>query len=436
MPEFLRLLAPQEARELLFHNLMQSNLGTEQLGTAAALDRVTAADLTAPHPLPEFARATVDGYALAAADTNGASDSLPAYLTLHGEVPMGAEPPFGLGKSECMLIHTGGMLPASADAVVMLEHTQISREAAPAVSRMPDAPTEIEVLRPVAVGENVIQIGEDVKTGQIVVRKGTLLRAAEIGGLMALGLTSLAVVRKPRVGLISSGDEVVSPDQQPGLGQVRDVNTYTLSSVIAKWGGMPVSYGIVRDQPALLEQAARRAISECDAVIVSAGSSASVRDQTASVIDALGAPGVLVHGVNTRPGKPTILGVCDGKAVVGLPGNPVSALVNAYLFVLPIMERLLGLPADRIRPSVHARLATNLSSESGREDWWPVALRRIAATSVAYSPGKHGDVDWVAEPVFGRSNLIFTLAAADGLLRIPAEMNGLSSGDVAEVFLL
>ena len=448
MPEFLQLLSPREARTRLLSNLGLSGLEPERIETAASLDRISAEDMLAPHPLPEFARATVDGYAVMAEDTYGATDSLPAYLRLSGEVPMGSAPSSAVAKGECLLIHTGGMMPDRANAVVMLEHTQVARGAPSRLSQdgvstgtkhnaaaVDTDAAEIEVLKSVAVGENVIRVGEDVASGQVVIAEGTRIRAAEIGGLMALGLIHVPVRTKPRVGLISSGDEVVPADRRPNPGQVRDVNAHTLTAAISKWGGTPVFYGIVPDQPALLERTAGRALRECDCVVITAGSSASARDQTAEVINALGRPGVLVHGVNTRPGKPTILGVCDGKAVIGLPGNPVSALVNAYLFLLPLIDALLGLPPDRPHSVVTARLALNLASEAGREDWWPVRLKRspVLPGSADLLEGKAG---WTAEPIFGRSNLIFTLAAADGLLRIPAELTGLNAGAVTEVFLL
>jgi len=215
--------------------------------------------------------------------------------------------------------------------VVMLEYTQ----------RIAST-DEIEIFKSVADGENVIRIGEDVAKDQAVIPKGTILRPAEIGGLMALGITSLPVARKPKVGLISTGDEVIEPGQRPRPGQVRDINSYTLGALIEKSGGVPIRYGIFGDQFEVLKEAAARALSECDVIIITAGSSASTRDMTAEVIRQLGEPGVLVHGINTRPGKPTILGACEGKAVIGLPGNPVSALVNGYLFIVPVIETLLG----------------------------------------------------------------------------------------------
>ncbi len=244
---------------------------------------------------------------------------------------MGRAPDFSLNRTQAALIHTGGMLPDGADAVVMVETTQNTR------------PGEIEVLRAVAVGENILQAGEDVASGSEVIPAGTLLRSMEIGGLAALGRMTIQVAARPRIAILSSGDEVVSPEQSPQPGQVRDVNSYTLAALVEKEGGSPVLYGIIRDQRTELEQAVRRALAECDAVVITAGSSASTRDLTADVIQAMGQPGVLVHGVNVKPGKPTILGVCGGKAVIGLPGNPVSALVIARIFVVPVIHHLLGM---------------------------------------------------------------------------------------------
>jgi len=413
MPEFLTLLPPDDARTLLLSHLAPLQADSELIDSARALDRVTAEDVFAPHALPEFPRSTVDGYAVRARDTFGATDSLPGYLTLIGEVPMGDTPEFKIQQSQCALIHTGGMLPEGADAVVMLEYTQSAHE------------NEMEITRAVADGENVIKVGEDVKAGQTVILRGIRLRPAEIGGLMALGIIRLRVARKPRIGLISSGDEVVAPNQSPRRGQVRDVNAYTLAALIAKSGGEAVQYGIVSDNISALKTVSAQAFAECDVVIITAGSSASTRDMTAEVIGTLGAPGVLVHGINTRPGKPTILGMCNGKAVIGLPGNPVSALVNGYLFVVPVIEKLLGaLPGPQA--TVIARLTVNLPSQAGREDWWPVKIVNHKSEIANYD----------AEPIFGKSNLIFTLAAADGLLRISPDATGLSAGEAVEVILI
>ena len=410
MPEFLELIPPPEALARLFDTL-RPRPEAEKVASKDALGRVTLVPQVAPHPLPSFPRSTVDGYALRAMDTYGAGEALPAYLQLIKEVPMGAAADFSIAPAQCALIHTGGMLPKGADAVVMVEHTQIARQG------------EVEILRAVAQGENVLKVGEDVLEGQEVLPAGVRLRPAEIGGLMALGITSLTVAKRPRVGIISSGDEVISPESELEPGQVRDVNAYTLSALIEQVGGIPKGYGIIPDDESALRASAASALEECEVVVITAGSSASTRDLTAQVIDSLGEPGVLVHGVNVRPGKPTILAVCNNKVMIGLPGNPVSALVIASLFVSPVVEVLMGLQRTRPRPSVSAQLTLNLASQAGREDWVPVQL--ISALE-----------GYQADPVFGKSNLIFTLSRADGLVRIPADANGLAAGESVKVFFL
>jgi len=417
MPEFLNLLPPAEALQRLLLSLPAASSIPEIVATNYALGRVTAVPVHAPHPLPSFPRSTVDGYAVRAADTYGASESLPGYLLLAGEVSMGTVAKINLAPSHCALIHTGGMLPEGADAVVMVEYTQASRTG------------EIEILRTVARGENILQVGEDVGMGEEVIPEGTRLRPAEVGGLMALGLTQVVVMQKPRVGIISTGDEIISPEKELQPGQVSDVNTYTLSALVQECGGQPVGYGICPDRVDALESVVAQALVECDTVVITAGSSASTRDLAAQVINSLGQPGVLVHGVNIRPGKPTILAVCDGKAVIGLPGNPVSALVIASLFVVPVVESLLRLHSSvrlhqkQLRPSIPARLTVNIPSQAGREDWVPV---RLTNTIAGYE----------AEPVFGKSNLIFTLVRADGLICIPPDVTGLSTGEVVDVNIM
>lgn len=239
---------------------------------------------------------------------------------------------------------------------------------------------------------------------------------------MALGIIQVRVMPKPRVAILSTGDEVVSPEQQPAAGQVRDVNSYTLGALVSRSGGQPIRYGIIGDSAGELEAAARRAHSEANLVVIAAGSSVSARDITADVISRLGEPGILVHGVSIRPGKPTVLAVCAGVPVIGLPGNPVSALVVAGLFLLPAVRKLLGLRGPLWPAVMQARLTSNVSSTTGREDYLPV---RLEVTPEGL----------LAVPVHGRSNLIFTLVRADGLVRIPAEATGLEAGTTVEVRL-
>jgi molybdopterin molybdotransferase len=416
MSEFLKLVSPSEALALLMHSLPECLPEEELVNTLDAAGRVTAQDVRAPHPLPSFPRSSMDGYAVQARDTFGASESLPGYLAIKGEVLMGAEPAFAIKSGQTALIHTGGMLPENADAVVMLEQTERTIN------------NEVTIFKAVAPGENALLVGEDVQEGQIVVRRGIQTWPAEIGGCMALGITQLRVAIRPKIGILSCGDEVIPPWQEPLPGQVRNVNSYSLAALVTEAGGEPVLYGIVKDQLELMKDSAAKAMSECQAVVITAGSSASARDMTAQAIGSLGAPGVLVHGVNVRPGKPTILAVCEGKAVIGLPGNPASAMVIAGLFVVPLIRRLLGVKVERPRKSCLARLTLNIPSQSGREDWIAVKL----TPSII----QRDEVDsWLATPIFAKSNLIFSLAAADGLVRIPADVTGLESGASVQVFL-
>lgn len=411
MPEFLHLLPPSEALDRLLAALPGDlPRPTEVVPTEAALGRVLAADMASPYPLPPFSRSAVDGFAVRAADTFGASPSLPAYLGIKGEVPMGASAGLTVDEGEAALVHTGGMIPEGADAVVMVEDTQASR------------PGEVEVLKPAGVGQHVLKLGEDVSAGEIVLKRGRRLRPQELGGLLALGFTRVEVVRRPSVAILSTGDEVVPPEADLRPGQIRDVNSYTLAALVEQVGGRAVRADIIPDRREVLEAAASAAFAANDMVMITAGSSVSTRDMTADVIATLGQPGVLVHGVALKPGKPTILAVCDGKPVIGLPGNPVSALVVAGLFVAPVLRLLLGVSPSEIAPSLTARLTTNLASEAGREDYQPVRL---------IDDGE----GWLAEPVYGKSNLIFTLVRADGLVRIPPAAVGLPAGASVEVRL-
>ena len=414
MSEFFNVLPPDEARQLMFEHLRRP-VEVEEVPSEQALGRVTARAITAPHSLPSFRRSSMDGYAVRAEDTFGASESLPAFLQVVGEVPMGRAATVELEPGEAELVHTGGMIPASADAVVQVEHTQQMGE-------LTDFPYEIEVFRAVGVGQNVLQVGEDVEDGSEILPAGHLIRPQDIGGLLGLGITRVAVARRPRVAVLATGDEVVPVERTPGPGQIRDINSYTVGAQIRQAGGIPVMGGIVPDNMETLQRRAADALAEADMLVMSAGSSVSIRDVTVDVIDGLGRPGVLVHGVATRPGKPTIVGVVDNKPVIGLPGNPVSAMVQFDMFGTPAIYHLQGLRERPRRSTLWARLAQNLASESGREDYVPARL-------------EDGPEGLRAVPVFGKSNLIYTLVHADGLIKIPLNSGGIEAGEWVEVRL-
>ncbi len=412
MTEFLSLIPPAKARELYLQKISDVlELSTEILPTVDAVGRIAAKSINAPHPLPAFTRATVDGYAVRAEDTYGASESLPAYFKIVGEVKMGQAASIELFPMQAVLIYTGGMLPADANAVVMIEHTQkISTQ-------------EIEVYRSVSAWENTILQGEEIQRGEPVIGQGTKIRAVEMGGLLALGITQVEVYKKPRVGILSSGDEVVPPDHDIQPGQVRDVNSYTLSALVRSLGGEPIPYGIIADDINQLRNALRSLRDQCDLILITAGSSVSARDYTAKVIEEQGSPGVLVHGLNTRPGKPTILALAGKIPIIGLPGNPLSAYVIATHLVKPVVYTLQGI--SKI-PSPHtqtARVTINLNSQAGREDWIPAKLIFT-------------DEGWLAEPIFGKSNMIMALARADGLICIPEDHTGLAAHEMVTVELL
>jgi molybdopterin molybdotransferase len=408
MPELFTVRTPPEAWKLFLEHFSPV-IKTERMATADALDRVLAEQLNSAQDLPNFRRSTVDGYAVNAADTYGATPGLPAFLTVAGEVPMGAVSTVQLGVGEAALVHTGGMIPDDADAVVMIENTQKVDE------------TSIELFKSASAGENVIQIGEDIRSGDAVLAPGRQLRPQDIGGLLALGITEVTVAVPPRVGILSTGDEVVPPDQPMQPGQVRDINSYTLAALTRRAGGEAVLYGIIPDDRAALEAAAARAHAECDIVVLSAGSSVSYRDMSVDVIAGLGAPGVLVHGVSVRPGKPTIIAVAGETPVFGLPGNPVSAMVIFDLFVTPTIRALLGTETPP-QQQVQARLARNVSSTTGREDYVQVRVEM-----------REGE-PW-AVPVFGKSNLIYTLVHAEGAVKVPLDSNGIREGAWVTVYL-
>lgn len=408
-PEFFRVMPVAEALKL-FDVHWQPVPQTEILPTAAALNRIVAADLVSPTQAPSFRKSAVDGYAVRAKDTFGASQSLPAFLEVIAEVRMGDVPDRHVGQGESIQIHTGGMLPDSADAVVMVEYVQAAGGG------------EIEVLKAVAPGENVIQLGEDVAENEVILRPGHRIRPQDIGGLLAVGITQVEALRRPRVGILSCGDELVAPQVTPPPGKVRDINAYTLSALVEQAGGEPLRLGIVSDNLQEYQRTAKHGFSQSDILLLSAGSSVSARDYTRDVIHHLGQPGVLQHGLAAKPGKPTIIAVCDNKPVIGLPGNPVSALLVARQLLPDLIARCTGQTAAPPRV-IRAVLSLGIASVTGREDWVAVRLKHKE------------DVHPVAEPVFGKSNLIFTLIQAQGLLRIPLNSGGLDAGSLIDVIL-
>lgn len=409
MPKFFNVLPPDEALQTLLERL-EYRVDPESVPASEALGRVLFDNVASAEDLPAFPRSTMDGYSVRSVDTFGATEGLPAYLDVVGAVPMGTAPTVSLSTGEAATAFTGGMLAGNADAVVMVENTQSTGD------------SSIEVLRPVAPGENVAQAGEDIKSGDAVLPAGHVVRPQDIGGLLALGITEFRVARRPRVAIVSTGDELVQPGEVPRPGQIRDINSYTISALVERAGGAPQRIGLIRDVLSLQQDAAQRGLDECDLLVFSAGSSVSSRDLTAEVIQSLGTPGILAHGISFKPGKPTIVALVGGKPVFGLPGNPVSAALVFDMLVRPAIFRLMGCIDPPPLPSVTATLSRDVPSVSGRQDIVQVRLERQYEKLVA-------------EPVFGGSGLIFTLVQADGAITVPMDKGGLYAGEQVQVRL-
>ncbi|TYO94756.1 gephyrin-like molybdotransferase Glp [Desulfallas thermosapovorans] len=410
MGELFQVRTVRDARELLRKHIT-ATLPVEQVPLLEALGRRLARDLSAMDAVPGFDRSTMDGFAVRARDTFGATESLPAYLNVTGEVLMGRNTTAAgkLNAGQAWRIPTGGMLPSGADAVVMVEYTEELDE------------RTIGVTRPVAPGDHIVRAGEDIAPGDGVLSRGHVLRPQDLGLLAAVGLSGVPVFEPVRVGIISTGDELVETLEQPGPGQVRDINSYALYGQAAAAGARPRIYGIVRDDFASLLDKLRQALVECDLVLLSGGSSVGIRDVAARALDTLGAPGVLFHGISIKPGKPTVGAVVDGKPVFGLPGHPVSAMVVFDLLVTPLL-RYGDYPDDPLEFPVRARMTRNMRSAAGREDYLRVRLYR-----------ENGII--FADPVLGKSGLISTMVRASGLARIPAEKEGVEAGEYIEVKL-
>lgn len=405
--DLFNVLTVAQAKKVLAE---QINLPAgETIPLLESLGRVLAEDVAAKEDVPGFHRSTMDGFAVKAADTFGASEGLPAYLDVGGEVLMGREPAGELVSGQAWAIPTGGMLPAGADAVVMVEYTEPLDE------------RTVGITRPAAPGENVVRRGEDVPSGGVVLTAGRRVRPQDLGILAAVGVTEVPVLPRLKVGIVSSGDEVIPPNAVPKPGQVRDINSYTLFGLVADGGGIPKMYGIVPDDFAALKDTLAGALAENDIVLVSGGSSVGGRDNTARVIDELGRPGILFHGINIKPGKPTIGAAVDGKALFGLPGHPVSAMVVYDLLVDPLVRRG-GYANAAKQTAVRAKLTRNTRSAAGREDFIRVRLY-----------AENGEL--FAEPVLGKSGLISTMVKADGIAHIPEGREGVEAGEYVEVKL-
>ncbi|WP_338471093.1 molybdopterin molybdotransferase MoeA [Niallia sp. XMNu-256] len=374
-----------------------------------ALNYILAEDIIVKENVPGFRRSSVDGYAVKAADTFGSSENMPGFLTVTGEVLMGEAPDKAVQAGEAMYVPTGGMLPEGSDAVIMIEHCE-------------DLSGLLNLYRQVAPGENVISVGEDLKEGELLVTVGTKLRAQELGALASQGITEVTVYRKPVIGYLSTGDEIVPIEtKELGIGQVRDMNGITIGSLVTEWGCEFLYGGIVEDRRDELERATKEMLEKTDCFILSGGSSVGTKDYSVEVIDSLGKPGVFVHGVSIKPGKPTILASANGKPIMGLPGHPASAMIIFYLFGKAILHRLQGWNGTE-KNLAKAVVTKNLPSTMGRTDY--------IRAQVYYENNQ-----WYAEPILGKSGLISTLVKSEGMIEIPEKSEGVQKGDTVTVRL-
>ncbi|MCM0758252.1 MULTISPECIES: gephyrin-like molybdotransferase Glp [Sporomusa] len=406
--EFFDCISLAKAQTLINNVLPECTTAVEETELIEALGRIVAEDIAAADHLPPFNRSTVDGYAVLSRDTFSAGEGAPVMLDIIGEVFMGQSADYTIVSGQAVIVPTGGMLPAGADGVVMLEHAEQSDQ------------ETLLVVKPIAPGENMVAKGEDIKPGTVFVAAGTRLTAAEIGALAACGIARVKVRRRLTVGIISTGDEVVDVIAVPENGQVRDINSYTLAAMLTAADCQVTRYGITKDNYADLLAAIGKAAGENQLVLVSGGSSVGARDHTVQVIEELGRNKVIFHGLAVRPGKPTIFGLIDHVPVFGLPGHPVAAMTICQMVVMPLVSRLQGSGSCKAGWRIPARLTRNCASAPGRDDFLRVKLIWQAG-------------EYRAEPVLGKSGLISVMTQADGVVHVPADSSGLYAGDVVLV---
>jgi molybdopterin molybdotransferase len=405
--QFFKVKTVEETFALI-DELIPVTSRTEVRVLEEALHYIVAEPVVAKENVPGFDRSTVDGYAVRAKDTYGSSESMPGFLTITGEVKMGEVPQSLVGPGNAVYVPTGGMLPAGSDSVIMIEHCE-------------DVESLLNTYRQVAPGENIIRKGEDIKDGEILLSAGTKLRPQELGALGSLGISQVNVFQKLKVGYLSSGDEIVPYQTETLLeGQIRDINYLTILGSASEWNVDVVYGGIVKDDFGEFKQKARELYEQVDCLILSGGSSVGAKDYTTDVIQSLGDPGVFVHGISIKPGKPTILATANGKPVIGLPGHPASAMIIFRLFGGRILRKLKGEKMERKPERIFAKITKNIPSSPGRSDY-------IRATLFE----KEGE--WWAEPIIGKSGLITTLVKSDGIVEIDSEKEGISQGEYVPV---
>jgi len=409
MSAFKDFFKVKTIEEVLALETLFPRLGVEEIPLIKALGRVLASNIISDVDLPGFDRSTMDGFAVVAASTFGASGSSPAFLDVKGSVPMGETPDFSIARGEAAKIATGGMLPKGSDSVIMVEKTETVDD------------HSIEIYNSVPPGNDIIKKGEDYKKGDTIMPAGCRLRPQDVGLLAAFGCDPVAVFKQPVVGIISTGDEIIPVNKNPGPAEVRDINTYSLACFTKDAGAIPISFGIAKDSFDELMSICSKAVEKCDMVLLSGGSSVGSRDFTTEVLSSLPESEILVHGVSISPGKPTILAKTSSKAFWGLPGHVVSSMVVFKVIVRPFIEHMGGVSwKNRKQLHIKAKMTRNISSAQGRVDCIRVKL-------------SSSDGVFFAEPVLGKSGLINTMVKADGIVMVDINSEGLEEGAEVDV---
>ncbi len=407
---FRRLLPAEEARRRLLKSLKPDVVGVERIRLEASYGRVLAEDITSPINVPPFDRSIMDGYAVHAEDTYGASEEHPVNLKIVGSVNAGEEPDVTVNVGEAVEVSTGAPIPEGADAVVMLEYTDVEGDT-------------LRVFRPVSPGENIMPSGSDISAGELILRAGTLLTPRETGVLAAIGIREIKVYRRPKVAVISTGDELIPPGEDIRFGKIYDINSRTLSDSVIECGGEPLLLGIVRDNVDDIKRMIRRAAEKADAVIISGGASVGSRDFIYEALMDLDESRIIVDGISVKPGKPTLIAIADGKPIFSLPGYPVSALMIFNMFVAPVIRLMAGLRGEVEVKQVKAKSSSRIIIKDGRREYMPVSL-------VEDEDGK-----LIFYRVPGGSGAISSLAKADGFIEVPGDQRFIEEGEEVTVNL-
>lgn len=406
--DFFDVVSVEEARRTILENL-NLKLETEFVDILESTDRVLCEDITSNEDVPGFDRSTVDGYAINSSDSHGASESLPSFLSLKGQVKMGKEVEIEILPGESVYVPTGGMLPKGSDGVIMIEHVEKLDE------------ENILIYRPISSGENVIFKDDDIKLGQVVLSKGRKLNSQDIGVLAALGISKVKVYKKPKFYIISTGDEIIDLNEKMDIGKIRDINSYVLYSMIKKLGCDAVNRTIVKDSFNLLKTEVEKGLESSDIVIISGGSSVGVRDFTHEVINSFDGKGVFIHGMSIKPGKPTIVGEAKGKGVFGLPGHPVSSIIVFKALIERYIKDIMGIKDKNNK--TRAIVDFNFPSSPGKTTYQMVSL-------------VERDGNLYCVPNFGKSGMITLLSESSGYIEIGLHEEGIYEGEERDVYFL